>query len=166
MPTGSMPSESGRRPPPSRAACIFCDIISGRAPASRILETRRVLVLIPIRPKSDGHCLVVPKQHATRLDAVDDDTLREMAIVVKRLAKAMHLRSYNVLQNSGPESNDAGVPHDRPFIEHVHVHLIPRQGGDGIRVMDASSTAPSREMLDRMAARVRRKLRQARRSAP
>lgn len=163
MSTGSSPSEFDKRGASSR--CVFCDTVGGRAPASKVLETARLLVLVPLRPKCEGHCLVIPKQHAVRMQDLPDETLHEIATILKRLAGASNLRSYNILQNNGPHSNDPGVRR-QPSIEHVHFHLIPRTKGDGIRIMAGSTLAPSRHELDRMAARIRRKLEPRRRSAP
>lgn len=155
MSTGSSPSASGRRAPRSKPRCVFCEIVAGRAPVSRVLETRRLLVLVPLHPKCDGHCLVVPKAHATRMHDLPDATLREAAVTLKRLASAMDLTSYNVLQNNGPHSNDPGVRPRQAVADHVHFHLIPRARGDRIRITARSSSAPTREELDRMAARIR-----------
>ena len=43
--------------------CIFCKIIKGEIPAGKIFEDDRVLAFLDIAPLSDGHCLVVPKDH-------------------------------------------------------------------------------------------------------
>ncbi len=64
------------------------------------------------------------------MDEVPEATLMEIAVTLKRLARALGLRSYNVLQNNGPYSNDPGVSRDRSSAHHVHFHLIPRTRRD------------------------------------
>ncbi len=87
-----------------------------------------------------------------------DATLREAAVTLKRLARAMNLTSYNLLQNNGSHSNDPGVRRRRPVVDHVHFHLIPRSRGDRIRIMAVSPSAPTRDELDRMARRIRKRI--------
>ncbi len=92
------------------------------------------------------------------MHGLPDATLREAAVTLKRLAKAMDLTSYNLLQNNGPHSNDPGARRRRPVVDHVHFHLIPRSQGDRIRIMAVSTSAPTRNELDRMARRIRARL--------
>ena len=157
MSTGSSPSGSGRQAP-SRDACIFCGIVAGRVRSSRILETPRLLAIVPLHPKSRGHCLVIPKRHAIRMHDLPDTTVREIAVTLKRLAAAMDLRSYNLLQNNGPHANDRGVPPTPLVVDHVHFHLIPREAADGVRITARSRSNPTRKELDRMASWIRRRL--------
>ncbi len=158
MSTASSPSASGSRARSSSSPCILCDIVRGRAPAPRVLETGRILVIVPLHPKSDGHCLVIPKRHYARLHEVPDATLAEIILTVKRLAKGMDLSSYNILQNNGQHAYDPGVRPRGPPIEHVHVHVIPRRRKDGVRITRPDSPERTRDERNRMAAGIRRRL--------
>jgi histidine triad (HIT) family protein len=143
----------------SGTSCPFCDIVAGRAPASRVFETKETVALVPIHPKSEGHCLVIPKRHVTRMHGLPDPTLMEIVGGLRRLAQAVGGASYDILQVNGPDANDPGVQPRDP-IDHVHFHLIPRSAGDGVRIMTPAPAHPSRSELDRMASRIRDALRE------
>ncbi|CAF9907610.1 Adenosine 5'-monophosphoramidase [Imshaugia aleurites] len=83
------------------AACIFCKIIKGDIPSFKLFESERVLAFLDIQPLSQGHALVVPKAHGSKLTDVPDDQLEEILPVAKRLAKATGSENYNILQNNG-----------------------------------------------------------------
>ena len=108
--------------------CIFCKIITGDIPAHQLYEDDRVLAFLDIGPLSDGHCLVVPKDHYERLDDCPVDVVAAVMSKVGPLAKAIvaatGAEGYNVLNNNG---HCAGQ-----LVGHVHFHIIPRRTGDGI----------------------------------
>ena len=135
--------------------CIFCKMVQRVAPASKVLETKRILVLIPLKPKARGHVLVVPKDHVETLHDVPRATLHEIIESIVRIARAMRFQSYNVLQNTGPDSGGPHGPPPEELIAHIHFHLIPRTAGDGVELLSRSQSTPSRDDLDRMAAELR-----------
>ena len=109
--------------------CVFCRIVAGQLPAQKVFENDRILAILDINPIAPGHTLVLAKpHHETLLDLPDDlwDELsrrsREIAAAVKAATGAEGL---NVLSNNHRSSGQA--------IPHVHVHLIPRRTGDGIK---------------------------------
>ena len=110
------------------ADCIFCKIISGQIPSLEVYENADCLAFLDIGPLADGHTLLVPKQHFSRLVDVPPAILAAIASQLPRLAAAI-LRAtcaegLNVLQNNGAAAGQV--------VEHVHFHLIPRRGGDGL----------------------------------
>lgn len=108
--------------------CIFCKIASGQIPCIKIYENEYVLAFMDIGPISDGHTLVIPKEHYGRLDQVPVEMMAEIAQVLPMLAKAvqkgMKAEGYNVLCNNGAPAGQV--------VEHVHFHIIPRNAGDGV----------------------------------
>jgi diadenosine tetraphosphate (Ap4A) HIT family hydrolase len=102
--------------------CIFCKIINGEIPSSKILETENVFAFMDISPLSVGHCLFVPKQHAATLHTTDDNTLSEILILMKKVAIAAGFENYNILQNNGKIAHQA--------VLHTHFHLIPKNSAD------------------------------------
>ena len=108
--------------------CIFCKIIKGEIPAGKIFADDRVLAFLDIAPLSDGHCLVVPKDHYERLDDCPADLTAALISKVGPIAQAIiaatDAQGYNVLNNNG---RCAGQ-----LVGHVHFHIIPRRAGDGI----------------------------------
>jgi diadenosine tetraphosphate (Ap4A) HIT family hydrolase len=126
--------------------------------ASKILETNLALAIVPLRPKSRGHCLVLPKDHAERMHDIPSETLHQMIDTIRQIAIALNLESYNVLQNSGKHSGRWDVTPTSETVSHVHFHLIPRSPRDRIDIMEHSTFAPSRDELERLAREIRDRL--------
>ncbi len=108
--------------------CIFCRIVAGELPCWRIYEDDVVLAFLDIAPVSDGHTLVVAKRHFERLHDCPADVLAGIASRLGRIAdavvSAMGSDGYNVLCNNGRAAGQ--------LVDHVHFHIIPRNGGDGV----------------------------------
>ncbi|MHC4469044.1 MAG: HIT domain-containing protein [Planctomycetota bacterium] len=85
--------------------CIFCKIIAGQIPCTKIYENEFVLAFLDVGPVSEGHVLVVSKQHTSSVDQTDPRAMAEIAKVLPDLAgsvkKAMAADGYNVLCNNG-----------------------------------------------------------------
>lgn len=108
--------------------CVFCKIVSGDLPCARIYDSEQMLSFLDIGPITPGHCLIVPKVHADRLELCDAAVLSELGKTIGLISKAVvrvtTCSGYNVLCNNGP---DAGQ-----IVPHVHFHIIPRESGDGL----------------------------------
>ena len=80
--------------------CVFCKMVAGEIPVTRIYEDEAVLAFLDIGPLSDGHALVIPKQHCGRFDECDSDVLAEVAKRLGRIAgavaKAVDAEGFNV----------------------------------------------------------------------
>ncbi|KAK6527879.1 Adenosine 5'-monophosphoramidase [Arthrobotrys megalospora] len=100
------------------AACIFCRIIKGEIPSFRLYDSPKVYAFLDIQPLSKGHALVIPKTHGEKLVDVPDDELAEMLPVAKKLALAVGVKDFNILQNNGRIAHQV--------VDHVHVHMIPK----------------------------------------
>ena len=55
--------------------CLFCKIVKGEIPSYTIYEDDIVKVFLDINPNSNGHCLIIPKEHFTNIEDIDKDTL-------------------------------------------------------------------------------------------
>ena len=133
-------------PPP----CVFCEILAGRLPSSRVYEDDLVIAFTDIRPLTPGHLLVIPREHAECLDELDEDLGARVFTVASRLARA--LRRSGVLRGHGHVPGRRRAAGQEVF--HVHLHVIPRYPGDGFR-LKARARTPDRDALDAMAARIR-----------
>ncbi len=111
--------------------CLFCQIIQGTVPAYKIYEDQKVLAFLDIYPVTQGHTLVIPKKHVVDITAADDQTLKNVAVVVRELAKhyqtVLQAAGFNVRSNHGGKVADQIIP-------HYHVHLIPRYQGDDLQL--------------------------------
>lgn len=139
--------------------CIFCDIIAGRAPASVVYEDQHALVILDLFPVSTGHALVIPRQHATFVEELDEPLashLFSLARATVRAGKAAGLNAggHNLIINDGPVANQ--------HVPHVHLHVVPRRAGDTLRVASSWGTRmlnvfgreKRRQRLDQLAARM------------
>jgi histidine triad (HIT) family protein len=108
--------------------CIFCKMVAGRIPVTKIYEDEVVLAFLDIGPVSDGHTLVIPKQHFEKLDDCPAEVLSEVASRLGKIARAvsagMNSDGYNVLCNNGRAAGQ--------LVGHLHFHIIPRNTGDGV----------------------------------
>ena len=103
------------------ADCLFCAIVAGEIPATKVLETDRILAFRDINPQAPTHVLVVPKTHypdVAALAAADAALLGEVIDAVQQVAVADGVAEtgYRVVFNTGA---DAGQT-----VLHVHGHLL------------------------------------------
>ena len=109
---------------------IFSKIIRGEIPCQKVYEDEHVLAFLDIMPLSEGHTLIIPKEEAATLDALSDDAAAAIGRVLPRLCRAVKAATgamdYNVLQNNGTAAHQA--------VFHVHFHIIPRKGGEGLGI--------------------------------
>jgi diadenosine tetraphosphate (Ap4A) HIT family hydrolase len=110
------------------AECVFCRIVRGSAPGTKVYENEEVLVFMDIKPITRGHMLVIPKKHAELLTEVDDMLLGEMFRAAKKMAIALKksklgCRGVNYIVADGAEAGQE--------VFHVHIHVVPRYRGDG-----------------------------------
>jgi histidine triad (HIT) family protein len=108
--------------------CLFCKMVAGQIPVAKIYEDEDVLSFLDIGPISDGHTLVIPKQHFEKLHNCPPELLGRIASRLGKIAgavtAAMNTDSYNVLCNNGRAAGQ--------LIEHLHFHIIARKTGDGL----------------------------------
>jgi histidine triad (HIT) family protein len=132
-------------------ACVFCDIIAGRAEASVVHEDEHVVAFMDIEPVTDGHVLVVPRVHAASLEDLDEDLGARLFRAGHRLARALR-RSGLPCEGVNLFLADGEVAFQEVF--HVHLHVVPRTKGDGFTI-DARWRLRDRAELDASAQRVR-----------
>ena len=108
--------------------CLFCKMVAGQIPVTKIYEDEVVLAFLDIGPISDGHTLVIPKQHFEKLHDYPPELLGRVGSRLGKIAgavtAAMNSDGYNVLCNNGRAAGQ--------LIEHLHFHIIPRNTGDSL----------------------------------
>ena len=108
--------------------CIFCKMVTGQIPVTKIYEDEVVLSFVDIGPISDGHTLVIPKQHFEKLHECPAELLGQVFTRIGKIAgavaSAMNSDGYNLLCNNGRAAGQ--------LIEHLHFHIVPRNNGDGL----------------------------------
>lgn len=136
--------------------CVFCGIVAGVEPASVVHADDEVMAFCDIAPVNPGHVLVVPCRHATYLEDLAEPTGARMFEVAHRLARGLR-RSGLRCEGVNLFLADGAAAFQEVF--HVHLHVIPRWRGDGMRLR-ARHGSPDREQLDRTAAALRRGMEQ------
>jgi histidine triad (HIT) family protein len=109
-------------------ACVFCEIIAGRAPASVVYRDDSCIAFMDIRPINAGHLLVVPITHAADLADVDPEMGAALFRVAQRLSVAVRKSGLKV-EGINLLLADGEVAGQEVF--HVHLHVLPRFSGDG-----------------------------------
>ncbi len=107
--------------------CLFCAIVAGEAEANRVLEDDQMVAFLDIRPLFKGHVLLVPRQHVVTLPELPDELGAPFLDAGKRLAAAMvdglgAQGSFVAMNNVVSQS-----------VLHLHLHVVPRTKGDGLR---------------------------------
>ena len=139
-------------------SCIFCDIVSGTAPSSMVYRDELCSAFMDIQPVNTGHVLVVPNTHATYLVDLLPETGAHMFKVARRVSLAIrgsdiHCEGVNLFLADGEVAGQD--------VFHVHLHVIPRYGGDGFgfRFGPDYGRLPPRARLDEIAAQIQTQLR-------
>ncbi len=130
--------------------CIFCKIVAGELPATKVAEDERTLAFMEIAPATRGHALVIPKAHAQDLHEIDPEDLAACARMAQRVAASARDRlgadGVNLLNSCGAKAWQT--------VFHFHVHVIPRYDGDPLRLPTRPEQADS-EALAEVAAELR-----------
>lgn len=101
--------------------CVFCKIVRGEIPASRIVENDRAMAFDDIDPKAPVHALVVPKQHISALhdaSSADREVLADCLLLCNEVARAKGIAEsgYRVITSDG---SDGGQE-----VFHLHFHVL------------------------------------------
>ncbi|MFW0787360.1 HIT family protein [Gordonia sp. CPCC 206044] len=107
--------------------CVFCDIVSGTAPARTIYRDDDVLGFLDIRPVTRGHTLLVPRTHASGLADLSPELGGRLFAAGQRVAGAMR-SSALAADGVNLVVNDGRAAFQTVF--HTHLHVVPRHDGD------------------------------------
>ena len=110
--------------------CLFCKIVKGELPSSKIYEDEDTLAFLDLFPVNKGHSLVIPKEHYETIFDVPSDILSKVSPVMKNVAdavkKGVNADGISIAQSNG---KDAGQ-----VIPHIHFHVMPRFKDDGLKL--------------------------------
>lgn len=99
--------------------CIFCKIINGEIPSSKVYEDETVFAFNDINPQSDRHILVVPKQHiccANKIDETNSNLVAHIFEVIPKIAAQEGFDSYRIINNCGEKAGQS--------VMHLHFHIL------------------------------------------
>ena len=130
--------------------CIFCKIVAGEIPSFKLFEDEATLAFMDINPASEGHALVIPKEHAPDVYGVSDEALARTVVTAKRvaaaLARTLNPDGLNLVQCNGAAAAQS--------VMHFHVHVLPRAKNDGL-AMNWGLKLGDIDAIGRLAERVR-----------
>ena len=107
--------------------CAFCDIVDGRTFVHTVLDEDFVLGFLDARPVFKGHTLLVPRQHVDTLLDLPDELHATLLGAAQRLAAA-------VVESLGAQGSFVAMNNVvSQSVPHLHVHVVPRTRGDGLR---------------------------------
>lgn len=108
-------------------ACTFCGIVGGELAAHTVLEERDLVAFLDRRPVFKGHLLLVPRVHVETLADVGQEQVGPLFVAAQRLSVA-------VRDAMGAEGTFVAMNNKvSQSVPHLHVHIVPRTKGDGLR---------------------------------
>ena len=98
--------------------CLFCKIVRGEIPSSKVYEDCTFLAFRDIEPQAPVHVLLSPKEHFDSILEVDEKTFAHMKTVVKKLAVDLGIaeNGFRVVINTGRDGQQS--------VKHLHFHIL------------------------------------------
>lgn len=131
--------------------CIFCKIVDGQIPSTKVYEDNDFLAFMDINPMAIGHTLVIPKNHFRNALDTTDEVASKMYIVVIKVAnavkKAFNASGINIIQNNEASSGQE--------VFHSHIHIIPRYDNDNLGLKVPPRLKQSIEEINTHAEKIR-----------
>ena len=110
--------------------CIFCKIANGEIPSASPYEDENFKVILDLGPASEGHALVLPKEHYKDVTEIPDEVGGAAFSLAGRIGAAMKkglgASGFNIVQNNGTSAGQT--------VFHFHIHIIPRYEGGPVMV--------------------------------
>lgn len=127
--------------------CIFCKIVAGEIPASKVYEDDHFLAFLDISQVTPGHTLVIPKKHARNLLEMTPDETADLFNVVSRVTKkvesATQPQGMNIISNMEEIAGQS--------VFHTHVHILPRYSQEDDLKIDFIAHEPNFDHLAKLA---------------
>ena len=105
--------------------CLFCKIINGEIPSYKIMENNSLYVFMDINPNSNGHMLIIPKEHVVTVLDVEGGFITEALEVIKEKLYPLLKEKLNIDGLTITQNNFLGQD-----VKHYHIHLIPKYNKD------------------------------------
>ena len=98
--------------------CLFCKIVNGEIPCSKVYEDDMVLAFNDINPAAPSHVLIIPKKHFPNFVSVDDEYILAIRNAVKIITAQLGLdeKGYRLVFNTGDDGGQT--------VHHLHCHIL------------------------------------------
>jgi histidine triad (HIT) family protein len=107
--------------------CLFCEIAEGAVPAEIVYRDDQAVAFLDLRPLFPGHVLLVPRRHVVTLADLPAGAVAGFFRIAQRMETAVERGmeaegSFIAINNRVSQS-----------VPHLHVHIVPRRGKDGLK---------------------------------
>lgn len=109
--------------------CIFCKIVAGDIPSTKLYEDDETLAFMDINPGNPGHALVITKKHVRNLFDMEPEAGAAVMRTTVKVAQAIH----KALNPDGMNLHQANESAASQVVMHFHMHILPRWDGDDLR---------------------------------
>ena len=103
--------------------CLFCKIVAGDIPSTKLYEDEYVYAFADIDPQAPFHAIVIPKEHISSADMINEQNSHLIAKVFEAIAKISKQENlengYRVVNNCGKDGGQT--------VGHIHFHLLARR---------------------------------------
>jgi histidine triad (HIT) family protein len=134
--------------------CIFCKIAKGILPSTVLYEDDNYMAILDLFPASQGHALLIPKKHYVNMLDLPEGEGAEVYPLLSKLARSIKAATgcegMNMLQNNGEIAGQV--------VFHSHIHLIPRNPEDGIKIAASAKKQAEPEAQALLAEKIRQAL--------
>ena len=100
--------------------CLFCKIIKGEIPSTKVYEDDKILAFRDINPQAPTHILVIPKEHIDGVDALNESNCAVVSHIFAKIAEIAKneglTNGYRVVSNVGEDGGQT--------VRHLHLHII------------------------------------------
>ncbi len=100
--------------------CIFCKIIAGEIPSTKLYEDEKMVIIKDISPQAKVHYLLIPKQHYANIKELSAEQAIELGECLKKLGELVEgfglNKGFRIVSNCGKHSCQS--------VEHLHIHIL------------------------------------------
>lgn len=99
--------------------CVFCEIIAGNIPSTKVYEDDNILAFKDIAPAAPVHIIVVPKEHIESVNDINEDNSKYVSAIFEKIpeiAKSQGIDSYRIINNCGENAGQT--------VKHLHFHIL------------------------------------------
>ena len=115
----------------SNKECVFCKIARAEIKAEKVAESDNFIAILDAHPKAEGHTLIIPKKHLVTILDIPEKLSAEMLKIIKKVSSYILEKKkgdgFNILMNNLPPAGQ--------IVMHAHIHIIPRNENDGLRII-------------------------------
>lgn len=133
--------------------CVFCKIIKKEIPSKIVFEDEICIAFLDINPATQGHLILIPKEHYMMLPMVPENVLGHMGVISRNLSdllkQTFECKDVSIVIASGAAAGQQ--------VQHFFMHVIPRYDDDGID-LDLSGEKLDEKELEDLAQKIKTRL--------